>query len=44
MKELTKRTGQLEAKVTEQDLQIRELKIAADNAEQYSRRKNIEIH
>ncbi|XP_042150121.1 uncharacterized protein LOC121838117, partial [Ixodes scapularis] len=44
IKELTKRTGQLEAKVAEQDLQIRELKIAVDNAEQYSRRKNIEIH
>ncbi|CAN7974942.1 unnamed protein product [Ixodes persulcatus] len=42
--ELTKRTGELEARVAEQDVQIRDLKTAVDNAEQYSRRKNVEIH
>ncbi|CAN7947446.1 unnamed protein product [Ixodes pacificus] len=41
---LNKKTNHLEALILERDNQILSLKTAIDNAEQYSRRKNIEIH
>lgn len=44
IEELTKKANHLEALIVERDAQILSLKKAVDNAEQYSRRKNIEIH
>lgn len=44
IEELNKKTNHLEALILERDNQILSLKTAIDNAEQYSRRKNIEIH
>ncbi|CAN7974651.1 unnamed protein product [Ixodes persulcatus] len=44
IEELAKKTTHLEALIVERDAQILSLKTAVDNAEQYSRRKNIEIH
>ncbi|CAN7975941.1 unnamed protein product [Ixodes persulcatus] len=44
IEELAKKTTHLEVLIVERDAQILSLKTAVDNAEQYSRRKNIEIH
>lgn len=44
IEELSKKTNRLEALVVERDEEIQSLKLAVDNAEQYSRRNNIEIH
>lgn len=44
IEELAKKTNHLEALIVERDAQILSLQTAVDNAEQYSRRKNIEIH
>uniref|UniRef100_A0A147BAN2 Putative crack-1 is transposable element n=1 Tax=Ixodes ricinus TaxID=34613 RepID=A0A147BAN2_IXORI len=42
--ELNKKMSKTESEMSKQEMEIRELKTTVDNMEQYSRRKNVEIH
>ncbi|CAN7975382.1 unnamed protein product [Ixodes persulcatus] len=42
--ELNKKVSKMESAMSKQEMEIRELKTTVDNMEQYSRRKNVEIH